>query len=84
MNVSYDDHLSEVIHESIIRVMGILYMSQLVEGANMGAMMRLFSVGEEVCQQYDDMIVEFDNDFFNDHQKITGIDLRDQGNVTVH
>ena len=81
--MSYNDQLETIIHESIIRVMGVLYESRIVEGANMGAMMRLFSVSEEVCSQYDDMLVAFDNDFFNDYESITGIDLRitDQ---TVH
>jgi len=79
----YVDQLETIIHESIIRVMGVLYESRIVEGANMGAMMRLFSVSEEVCSQYDDVLVVFDSDFFDDYENITGIDLRltDQ---TVH
>jgi len=79
----YEDQLSEVIHESIVRVMGVLYQSGLVEAANMGAMMRLFEVSEEVCSQYDNLVVVFDNDFFNDHERITGVDLRDQ-TTTIH
>jgi hypothetical protein len=79
----YNDNLETIIHESIIRVMGILYESQIVEGANMGAMMRLFQVGEEVCAQYDDVLVAFDDDFFNDYESITGIDLR-TADQTVH
>jgi len=79
----YNDQLETIIHESIIRVMGVLYESQIVEGANMGAMMRLFQVGEEVCAKYDDLLVAFDDDFFRDYEEITGIDLRDTGR-TVH
>lgn len=79
----YNDQLETIIHESIIRVMGILYESRIVEGANMGAMMRLFNVSEEVCSKYDDMLVAFDNDFFNDYESITGVDLRAEGQ-TVH
>jgi hypothetical protein len=79
----YNDQLETIIHESIIRVMGVLYESRIVEGANMGAMMRLFSVSEEVCAQYDDVLVAFDSDFFNDYENITGIDLR-IADQTVH
>ena len=79
----YNDNLETIIHESIIRVMGVLYESQIVEGANMGAMMRLFQVGEEICSKYDGVLVAFDDDFFRDYEDITGVDLRDTDH-TVH
>jgi len=79
----YNDQLETIIHESIIRVMGVLYESRIVEGANMGAMMRLFQVSEEVCSKYDDVLVAFDDDFFHDYEEITGTDLRNS-ECTVH
>jgi len=79
----YEDILSEVIHNSVIQIMGVLYTSGLVETANMAAMMRLFNVGSDVCEQYANMEVEFDEDFFSEYERITGYDLRST-NSTVH
>ena len=79
----YNDALSEVIHNSVIQIMGVLYVSGLVETANMAAMMRLFNVGSEICERYADMEVEFDEDFFIEYERITGFNLRST-NSTVH
>ena len=58
-----EDEFTAKIQELILRMMGVLYESELVEGADLGAMMRLFGVNEEICQNYDGQLVVFDNDF---------------------
>jgi hypothetical protein len=79
MNMLNVDALSEAeftdkIQEMILRVMGVLYESELVEGADLGAMMRLFGVDEEVCQYYDGNLVTFDNDFLVEYYNMKAQD----------
>ena len=79
MNMLDIDTLSEQeftdkIQEMILRVMGVLYESELVEGADLGAMMRLFGVSDEVCEYYDGNLVTFDNDFLVEYYNLKAQD----------
>ena len=79
MNMLNIDTLSEQeftdkIQELILRVMGVLYESELVEGADLGAMMRLFGVDEEVCGYYDGNLVTFDDDFLVEYYNLKAQD----------
>ena len=79
MNMLNVDALSEQeftdkIQEMILRVMGVLYESELVEGADLGAMMRLFGVDEDVCKYYDGNLVTFDNDFLIEYYNLKAQD----------
>ena len=69
-----EQEFTDKIQEMILRVMGVLYESEMVEGADLGAMMRLFGVSEEVCQYYDGNQVEFDNDFLVEYYNLKAQD----------
>lgn len=65
---------TDKIQELILRVMGVLYESELTEGADLGAMMRLFGVSDEICEHYDGNIVTFDNDFLVEYYNLKARD----------
>jgi len=69
-----EQEFTDKIQEMILRVMGVLYESELVEGADLGAMMRLFGVDEDVCSYYDGNLVTFDNDFLVEYYQMKAQD----------
>ena len=69
-----EEEFTDKIQELILRVMGVLYESELVEGADLGAMMRLFGVDEDVCSHYDGNLVTFDNDFLVEYYNLKAQD----------
>ena len=69
-----EDEFTGKIQELILRVMGVLYESEMVEGADLGAMMRLFGVSDEICEHYDGNLVTFDNDFLVEYYNLKAQD----------
>ena len=69
-----EEEFTNKIQELILRVMSVLYESEMVEGADLGAMMRLFGVADEVCEHYDGNLVTFDNDFLVEYYNLKAQD----------
>lgn len=71
-----EDEFTDLVRDTLLRVMGVLYESQLVEDIDAEALMLLMQVDEETLEQFRGVYIDFDDTFFEDYQQVTGIELR--------
>lgn len=71
----FDDVLEEDVQEAIVLILGILFNLGVSE-VDMYHLLRIFNVSDEVAAEYSGQLIEFDEAFFNEYQRITGEDLR--------
>ena len=66
----------EVVHQSLLMIMGVIYQSGLVDSVSMSALMTILGTDPDTAADYDDVYVSFDEDFFREYEEHTGVDLR--------